>query len=652
MCERGSDGRLVAFVMDFGLAHDPRDATLTRPDAIMGTPAFMSPEQARGDQSAVDARADVYALGATMFALLAGRPPFQSPTFPDLLVQIMSAPPPRLGHLVPSLPRDVETIVMKCLEKDPERRYRSARMLADDLGRFLDGRPITARPPSRAYRLRLFLRRHRAVTAVSAAALLVSLALAGWLVKTRFDARRLALLSERFTRVAAEMEQAMRVAALMPEHDVTRDREVVRQRLHELEDEVARSGPLAEGPGHYALGRGYLVLGELERARGQLEHAWSVGMRSPNVAYALGAAWEQLWESDRDEAGRAAADERDRVREREARHRAGEWLAQARTASLVDAALLEAKVDYVADRLANAQREAQAAFLHDPLLYEARLLEGRVSSKLGHKLADKGELAAARVEYARAETVLLAAADIARSDPETHFQLCRLYDRMLELPPLPGSLLRDDVAIVACRQAVHVDPQSGAAVGKLAIALERRASVAILRGQDARAFVDEGRAMAERALVLQPRFINHYRVLANVLRLDGDFEGALATIARGLAANPDPASAEKLEVTAAQVEIDRGRARLAHGEAADVAVAAALARVARARTLGDDYRVALVDAGARTLAAVAAAVAHRDPAPLAATARAAIAHALALTHEETPLLAAYAAELDRLSRQN
>ncbi len=649
MCERREDGALLPFVTDFGLARDPRDATLTQSHAVLGTPAFMPPEQARGDLAAIDGRSDVYALGATLYALLAGRPPFEGATTAELIVKTLNEPPPRLCRLVPSLPADVETIVLKCLEKEPDRRYGSARALADDLARVIDGRPILARPPSRIYRAQLFVKRHRSVTAVSLLALGVSVGLLGWQVKTRLDARRLAALTERYARAAAESEQVMRVSALMPEHDITRDRDSVRHKLDALAQEVARAGRLAVGPGDYALARGHFALGELDSARDELERAWAAGQRSPEVAYALGEAWERLWERDRDEASREAADEHDHARERDARALAGQWLARARSASNVDGALLEATIDYVNDRLPQARAEAQQAFAHDPLLFEARRLEGSASSQLGHKLAGKGDLVHARAEYARAETVLLAAAEIARSDFDARFQLCRLYDRILELPPLPGAPRRDDVAIDACRAAVRVDPTSDAALSKLAIALNRRAELAETAGQDARALLAESRPLAERAVALRPRFINHYRLLANTLRLQGDFDGAIAVIQRGLGSNPDAKSALKLEVTAAAIETQRGREQLAHGQPADAAVAAALAAVARARAYGDGYRAALADAGARTLAAAAAVAAHRDPTRDIAAAQAAVAKTLALTHERTPMLTAYSDELERLS---
>ena len=208
LCERRDDGQLHPYVTDFGLAREARDAHLTTENAVVGTPNFMPPEQARADPSGVDARSDVYSLGATLYAVLAGRPPFEAPSAAQVLTAVLSEPPPPLGRLVPSLPGDVETIVMKCLEKNPARRYGSARALGDELERYLSGEPILARPPSRIYRARLLLRRNKTVSWLAALASVAVLGLGGWLVRTRLEARRLSSLAERFGREAGESSSA------------------------------------------------------------------------------------------------------------------------------------------------------------------------------------------------------------------------------------------------------------------------------------------------------------------------------------------------------------------------------------------------------------------------------------------------------------
>jgi tetratricopeptide (TPR) repeat protein len=148
-------------ITDFGLAKLSDAAGPTRTGAIVGTPAYMAPEQAEG--RAVGPLTDLHALGALLYELLTGRPPFQADSLPGLLAQIMLVEPLPPRQLVPSLPRDLEIICLKCLEKVPQQRYASAGALADDLRRFQADESIAARPPTVAQRWHRFARRHRAL---------------------------------------------------------------------------------------------------------------------------------------------------------------------------------------------------------------------------------------------------------------------------------------------------------------------------------------------------------------------------------------------------------------------------------------------------------------------------------------------------------
>src|SRR5262249_55245528 len=154
-------------------------AGLTETGALLGTPAYMSPEQARGETRALDRRADVYGLGATFYEMLTGQPPFQQAPLALALEQVLHHQPPSLRSLASHVPVDLETIVLKCLAKEPEDRYASARMLAEDLTRYLEGEPILGRRPSWWQRARVRARRNPALVAVSAVALAVIVVLAG-----------------------------------------------------------------------------------------------------------------------------------------------------------------------------------------------------------------------------------------------------------------------------------------------------------------------------------------------------------------------------------------------------------------------------------------------------------------------------------------
>src|SRR5262245_22565102 len=156
-------------ITDFGLAKQlEADSTLTQSGTIIGTPSYMAPEQARGETKDIGPLVDVYALGAILYELLTGRPPFRAHTPVDTILQVRSEKPVPPSRLQPAVPRTLEAVCLKCLHKEPGKRYTHARTLGEDLQRFLVGEPVLALPITPLQRATRWTKRNRRPILLSA----------------------------------------------------------------------------------------------------------------------------------------------------------------------------------------------------------------------------------------------------------------------------------------------------------------------------------------------------------------------------------------------------------------------------------------------------------------------------------------------------
>lgn len=420
MVERGGDGQIRTYVMDFGLARDRREGD-TETGTIMGTPHYMSPEQARGEVGRLDRRADVYSLGAALYQILSGQPPIPGQNQLEVLSNIARVEPRSLRALDRDVPADLEAIALKCLEKERSARYDSARALAEDLDRFLTGEPVRASRAGLWYRVRKRIRKHRRLVAAGTAGVLVIGLALGWGIKTRAEAAERERLARSFGERVEQVEAIARYSALSRSHDIHADQAKILARIRELETEIGAAGPLAAGPGAYAIGRGYLALGDDARARAALESAWERGFREPRAAYALALVLGQLYRRELAEAERIRNDalRAERKKEIEAQYRdpALAYLRQSEGADVPSKEYVAALIAYYEGRLEDALGHLDAIGEALPWFYEAPQLRGDVLLARAILASHGGDRGRARADLQSGRQAYSVACSIAESVP-------------------------------------------------------------------------------------------------------------------------------------------------------------------------------------------------------------------------------------------
>jgi serine/threonine-protein kinase len=499
LVERTDAGEFRPYVTDFGLARAVETQGVTKSGTAIGTPSYMSPEQVRGHAAEVDQRSDVYGLGATMYELFAGRPPFEGPNAPAVLLDVLDRDPVPLE----GVPEDVATIVMRCLEKDAARRYPTAQALADDLGRFLAGEPIRARPQSLTYRLRRRARKHRAAFALGASAL-AAVAVLGLLIwQSRHGASERAELAQTFGQEVEHIDALMSAAVLLPLHDIGREKAEVRARMAAIARQMDEIGPSAQGPGHYALGRGRLALREFQAAHKELETAWAAGYQAPEVACALATTLSEeyrfAFKRNQHIAGDDARRKNREEIERTLRDPALRYLRLCGSSGY-----LEGRIALLEDRRADALAKARAAQAPDPMTYPAIALEGDVLLADAVAARNRGDLPTAAQALEGAEAAYGRAREIARSDAMLASAQCAVgYDAM-DVAASQGKPLGPmfDRAARACADALQIDPENGVAQQDNAELYWRWAEYQAAHGENPQQSLERSVAHAERAAAL------------------------------------------------------------------------------------------------------------------------------------------------------
>jgi len=516
MVERTEEGQWIPYVLDFGLAREVQAPGRTISGTVIGSPLYMAPEQARGEVRKLDRRSDVYSLGVTLYELLTNQVPFSSENALDVLFDVIHEEPRRVRAVDNSIPQDLETIVMKCLEKEPERRYESARALADDLQRYLNGEPVRARPAGIFYRLSKKAKKQKALVFTAASALLAVLIFGGVAVKARWTAGRQAALAQEFGQQIKEVEAIMRYAYLLPLHDITPEKNIVRKKMDLIKQQIAKMGKTGSGPGNYALGRGHLMLHEYDLSYEYLTNAWRQ-YPEPAVAYALGLVLGELYQKELEEAQRIGSEDARKKRihqvEKQYKDAALSYLQRGAASSTDSPEYVKAMLAFYDKQWTAALKLAQQAIHENPWLYEARRLEGDTYLALANEARIHGEGNHALELLKKAQNSYQNAEDKARSDDETYQNECGLWNTVMSIKNERGDNpeIAFQNALTACKKAITVNFQSFEAYDKQAFSYSRWADYQFYGGQDPRDAYTKSIELSRKVIALKSSWGSPYK---------------------------------------------------------------------------------------------------------------------------------------------
>jgi serine/threonine-protein kinase len=460
MLERLPEGGWHPYLVDFGLArHLETPSEHTVPGIILGTPAYASPEALRGAK--VDRRSDVYGLGATLYDALTGRPPFDALSTWSLLQEVQTRDPEPPSRHRPGLPRDLETVVLKTLEKDPAARYDSARAFGDDLQRYLDGDPVSAHPAGPIYRFRKRLRKLGPIRYLLAVLLLAAVGGAGFGLWSAQRTRTQSRLAQAFGGEVDRLESELYRELSLPHHNVRPELDRVQARIAELQSQLGDYAGWVQAPARRALGRGFMALGRLDEAKVELQTAWVQSReKDPETAAALGLTLARIFQEELEGLrGKAREDKRKELDQR-LREPALRCLRLSEGATSVSRTFIEAVLANVEGQEDLALARLQQVKTEQPWNPESWLLEAEIRRVQGGTALARGDFKGAEAATRRALEAVARARDILRSSPRVYEAEAHCTYQLLWIRADQGLAGEEDrqAALAASDRALEVDP--------------------------------------------------------------------------------------------------------------------------------------------------------------------------------------------------
>lgn len=422
------NGELKPYLIDFGLAKKKDTTTTTATGHIVGSPYFMSPEQASGLVHNIDRRSDIYSLGATLYAFVTGKPPFHNKNSISAIYSIMNEEPELPSKLNPHIPNDIEIIILKCMMKEPALRYPSVNEVEEDFKRFLSGEAIGASKPSIFYRIKRKAKKNPLAVSIFLISLLVIMVITGFYIKAKIEEKKQTEYIVNFLKKTKEIENLLKTQYLLPIHNIDVEKKKVFQEINNVLKVAEPLNEKTRALAYIAIGKCYFYLEEDDNALEFLEKGWKF-FQDKEAALMLSILYFKKYDDLLGKIG-AGGKEKGYIRKKMVKYKkmALHYLDFFGKNNVLSLGLKE----YFEGNYQKAAGFFEKGIKEKPDFYISLILKGdcykniyRVNAKKDFKYAERF--------FKKAEESYNRAIKIARSDPQCYVSIANLYNTKMDI---------------------------------------------------------------------------------------------------------------------------------------------------------------------------------------------------------------------------